>query len=115
MAGDEFVLRVRGAEEIRYFRFEGAEAQELHALLRQGQLDRPAGARFLSELIAGREPVRTEPRSSTADAEVDWDMVAPDELRGYLSQRLLERKGGREIDTSIRGEADPPPGAGTTL
>ena len=109
------MLRVRGADEMRYFLFDGAEAQELHALLRQGQLDRPAGAHFLSELITGRAPVRTEPRSSTADAEVDWDMVAPEELRGYLSQRLLERKGGREVDTSIRGELEQPPGAGTTL
>ena len=115
MASDEFILRVRGADEHRYYRFDGAEAQELHLLLRQGQLDRPAGARHLSDLIAGREPVMTEPRSSTADLEVHWDMVAPDELRGYLSQRLMERRGGREVDTSIRGEIDPPPGAGTTL
>lgn len=106
---------MRGAEEIRYFRFDGVEAQELHLLLRQGQLDRPAGGQHLNDLITGREPFRTEHRSSTADLEVDWDMVAPEELRGYLSQRLLERKGGREVDTSIRGELEQPPGAGTTL
>jgi hypothetical protein len=115
VAADQFVLRVRGADEHRYYRFEGTEAQELHTLLHQGQLDRPAGTRLLVDLIADREPVMTEPRSSPADAEVDWDMVAPEELRGYLSKRLMERRGGREVDSSIRGEVDPPPGAGTTL
>jgi hypothetical protein len=115
VTGEEFLLRVRGAEEHRYYRFEGTEAQELRLLLQQGQLDRPPGTRLLTDLIAEREPFMTEPRSSPADGEVDWDMVAPDELRGYLSQRLMERRGGREVDSSIRGDVDPPPGAGTTL
>jgi len=111
----EFLLRVRGAKQHRYYRFNADEAKELHLLLHQGQLDRPAGARLLNDLIAGREPDMTEPRSSSADLEVHWDMVHPEELSGYLSQRLMERRGGREVDTSIRGEIDPPPGAGTTL
>jgi hypothetical protein len=115
VAADQFVLRVRGADEHRYYRFDGTEAQELHVLRSQGQLDRPPGTQLLNDLIAGREPFMTEPRSSPADDEVDWDMVAPDELRGYLSKRLMERRGGREVDSSIRGDVDPPPGAGTTL
>jgi hypothetical protein len=115
MAADEFVVRVRGADEMRYFRFDGLEARELRGILQQGFLDRPTGQRRLAELMDGREPAWTEPRASTADADVDWDMVADDELRGYLSKRLMERKGGREIDQSIRAEPEQTPGAGTTL
>ena len=115
MAADEFTVRVRGADEMRYFRFGGLEARELRGILQQGYLDRPAGQKRLGELLAGRAPDWTEPRSSTADSDVDWDMVADDELRGYLSRRLMERKGGREIDQSVRAEPEQTPGAGTTL
>jgi hypothetical protein len=115
MAADEFVIRVRGADDMRYFRFDGLEARELHGILQQGLLDRPSGQRRLAELIDGREPAWSEPRASTADTDVDWDMVADDELRGYLSRRLMERRGGREIDQSIQAEPEQAPGAGTTL
>jgi hypothetical protein len=115
MAGDAFVVRVRGADEMRYYRFDGLEARELSGIQQQGFLDRPPGQRRLAELLASREPAWTEPSASTADADVDWDMVADDELRGYLSKRLMERKGGSEIDQSIRADPEQTPGTGTTL
>jgi hypothetical protein len=114
MAADEFTIRVRGADEMRYFRFNGLEAQELRGILQQGYLDRPAGQERLLQLLEGRQSDWTEPRSSTADANVDWDMVADDELRGYLSQRLMERRGGSEMDLAVQSEPEQPAGSGST-
>lgn len=92
----EFILRVRGANETRLFRFSGSEAAELHRLREAGHFERPGGTDRLNELIQGRSPDDVASGGSTNPGEADFDMVADDELRGYLSQRLLERKGAAE-------------------
>jgi hypothetical protein len=94
VGGRDFVLRVRGASSSRLFRFAGAEATDLHRLREAGAFERPGGTGRLNELIRQRGADDDEP--SVESVEPDFDMVADDELRGYLSRRLLERRGGRE-------------------
>lgn len=94
---EEFLLRVRGAQETRVFRFSGAEAADLHRLLQSGHFERPGGTQRLTELIRGRSADHTLPGANSPDGpEAHFDMVDDDQLRGYLSQRLLERKGAAE-------------------
>jgi hypothetical protein len=96
MDGEEFLLRVRGAKDSRLYRFSGAEAAELHRLRSSGTLERPGGTHRLSELIKGRDADSTHPSVGSTSGDVHFDMVAEDELRQYMSQRLVERKSGRE-------------------
>ncbi|HZR00377.1 MAG TPA: hypothetical protein VFC93_16360 [Chloroflexota bacterium] len=90
MEQNDFLVRVRGARDARIYRFRGAEAAELHRLRRTGALERPGGSHRLNELIHGRDA------ESDSSGDVHFEMVAEDELRGYMSRRLLERKAGRE-------------------
>jgi hypothetical protein len=96
MDGGEFILRVRGASETRLFRFHGQEAVELHRLRESGHFERPGGTERLNQLIHERSPDEVTPGVSLNGSEAHFDMVADDELRGYLSKRLLERKGAAE-------------------
>jgi hypothetical protein len=112
VASGDFLLRVRGARETRLFRFQGAEAVELHRLRESGLFERPGGTSRLNELIQGRQPDSVVAGGSSPTEDAHFDMVADDELRGYLSQRLLERKGAAEGGGG--GPVDRPgsPGAG---
>jgi len=108
MANDDFLLRVRGARETRLFRFRGDEATELHRLRESGHFERPGGTTRLNELIRSREPDQVVAGASSSTGDAHFDMVADEELRGYLSQRLLERKGAAEGgggSQGARGEA----------
>ncbi|HEY3107861.1 MAG TPA: hypothetical protein VGL23_03865 [Chloroflexota bacterium] len=96
MPSNDFLLRVRGAKETRLFRFQGDEAAELHRLRESGHFERPGGTSRLNELIQGRQPDSVVAGVSSATEDAHFDMVADEELRGYLSQRLLERKGAAE-------------------
>lgn len=112
MDTDLFVLRVRAAGESRLYRFQGTQAVELHKLARDGTLERPGGTRRLGDAIRGREPDRVMAGgSATMEEPIDFDMVADDELREWISQRLLERKAGREIgdDSTAPGIDEPSP------
>ena len=109
----DFVLRVRGARQTRLFRFRGAEAAELHRLRESGSFERPGGTRHLNDLIGARDPDEVVDGASTpGGAEAHFEMVADDELRGYLSNRLLERKGAAEGGGGSQGarnlNVDPP-------
>jgi hypothetical protein len=106
MTSGDFVLRVRGARETRLFRFRGDEAAELHRLRESGRFERPGGTTRLNELIRGRQPDTVVPGVSGQTEEPHFDMVADDELRGYLSQRLLERKGWAEAGGGPSGARD---------
>jgi hypothetical protein len=113
MANGDFLLRVRGARETRLFRFQGDEAAELHRLRESGHFERPGGTTHLNELIQRRQPDSIVPGGASQTEDAHFDMVADDELRGYLSQRLLERKGAAEGgggSQGARGSAstDPP-------
>jgi len=96
VASGDFLLRVRGARETRLFRFQGDEAAELHRLRESGRFERPGGPTHLNELIRSRQPDRVVAGGSSQTEDPHFDMVADEELRGYLSQRLLERKGAAE-------------------
>src|SRR5690348_16654679 len=112
MATGDFLLRVRGAKETRLFRFQGDEAAELHRLRESGHFERPGGTTHLNELIHGRQPDSVVAGASGSSEDAHFDMVDDDELRGYLSQRLLERKGAAEGgggSQGARGSAVDPP------
>ena len=95
------MLRVRGAQQTRVYRVRGSEADELHRLRANGTLERPGGARRLQALIADREPDDgADSSGSLVGGDVHFDMVAENELRQYMSNRLAERKAGREADSS---------------
>lgn len=96
MDGQEFLLRVRGAKDSRIYRFRGDEAAELHRLRGSGTLERPGGSHRLHELIRGRDAETIHDGVSATEGDVHFDMVAEDELRQYMSTRLMERKSGRE-------------------
>ena len=96
VATGDFLLRVRGARETRLFRFQGDEAAKLHRLRESGHFERPGGTTRLNELIQGRRPDSAVDGAASQTEDAHFDMVADDELRGYLSQRLLERKGAAE-------------------
>lgn len=87
---------MRGAKDARIYRFQGAEAAELHRLRGTGSLERPGGTRRLHELIRGRDAETIHDSVSATEGDVHFDMVAEDELRQYMSSRLAERKAGRE-------------------
>jgi hypothetical protein len=116
MASGDFLLRVRGARETRLFRFRGDEAAELHRLRESGHFERPGGTTRLNELIHERQPESVVGDTSGSSEDAHFDMVADDELRGYLSQRLLERRGAAEGgggSPATRGASiDPPTGPG---
>jgi hypothetical protein len=105
MTSRDFVLRVRGARETRLFRFTGDEAAELHRQRESGLFERPGGTVRLNELIQRRQPDTVVPGPSGQTEDPHFDMVADEELRGYLSQRLLERKGAAEAGG---GSSEPP-------
>lgn len=94
-AGD-FLLRVRGARDARMYRFRGEVATELHRLRDSGQLERPGGTARLNDLIRDRQPDSVAAGGINRAEDAHFDVVADDELRGYLSQRLLERRGAAE-------------------
>ena len=113
VATGDFLLRVHGARETRLFRFRGEEAAELHRLRESGHFERPGGTSRLNELIRSRQPDSVVAGASSAPDDAHFDMVADDELRGYLSQRLLERKGAAEGGDGSQGargggSIDPP-------
>ena len=112
MANNDFLLRVRGAQETRLFRFQGDEAAELHRLRESGHFERPGGTTRLNELIRDRQPDHVVAGPSNNSDDAHFDMVADEELRGYLSQRLLERKGAAEGGGGSQGargaSIDPP-------
>ena len=105
MDSQDFILRVRGAQQTRLFRFRGTEAAELHRLRESGSFERPGGTRRLNELIAGRDADEVIGGGAPASGDAHFDMVADDELRGYLSNRLLERKGAAEGGGGSQGAA----------
>jgi hypothetical protein len=106
VATGDFLLRVHGASETRLYRFQGEEAAELHRLRESGHFERPGGTTRLNELIQGRQPDSVVAGASSATGDAHFDMVADDELRGYLSQRLLERKGAAEGGGGSQGARD---------
>jgi hypothetical protein len=106
VSNGEFLLRVRGARETRLFRFQGEEAVELHRLRESGHFERPGGTTRLNELIRSRQPDSVVAGASGQTEDAHFDMVADDELRGYLSQRLLERKGAAEGGGGSQGARD---------
>ena len=113
VASGDFLLRVRGAQETRLFRFQGDVAAELHRLRESGHFERPGGTTRLNELIQGRRPDSVVAGAASGTEDAHFDMVADDELRGYLSQRLLERKGAAEGGGGSQGargggSVDPP-------
>jgi len=91
MEQKDFLVRVRGTGPARIYRFRGQEAAELHRLRDNGTLERPGGSHRLNQLVHGRT-AETTPTSE----DIHFELVDEDQLRGYMSQRLLEKKAGRE-------------------
>src|SRR5687768_5518335 len=105
----EFVLRVRGATEVRIFRFSGAEAADLHRMHAGGTFERPGGTQRLSELVRGRKPDEVlTGGANNGGSDAHFDMVDDDELGGYLSNRLMERRGAAEGGGGSQGARDTP-------
>ncbi|TAK23337.1 MAG: hypothetical protein EPO26_08825 [Chloroflexota bacterium] len=89
-----FIVRVLGASSQALYRFDGDEARDLRASNERGQLDRGEPLRRLRAMIARDAPVASD--SAMGENDVDFELVDPAQLRGWLSRRVLERRSARE-------------------
>jgi hypothetical protein len=98
MASGRFTVLVRGADELRYYHFDGPAADELKRLSETGRLDRGDGARRLEALLGARAPDYVDLADAELRGSVDFDTISDGELRQWMSRRLLERR--RRVENS---------------
>ncbi|MBM4418605.1 MAG: hypothetical protein FJ033_09885 [Chloroflexi bacterium] len=87
-------MRAPGA--IHDYTIEGREARDFRELHERGHLDRGAPLVELRRVIARRAPAASYGRDDPLP-DVDFELVDDAQLRGWLSERVLERRQAREV------------------